>query len=341
MNRRKQHIVLFVVVLWTILIGFWVCQSANRAKQEQIQRVSYLFIQAVRQEEILMQPEQMFLGNPDDKFQQDSVTVETENGTTVYERNKEVDRLAEHQKREWIFQICIALKNPNRSFMLDSLFQEKLKEEEIIAQTAVSFSQGDSLMSCSNQTLCLSGTVLKPVMFGAENHPLQIKLQAYVLFPYSYLISQMPFIWWGLFFWVIPVIFLYLWQRHKKREEVVIVPHVMKVAEVEELMPGVFWNEEIGELRNKEHVVFLKKNRLHLFISLLRAPNHTLSYGELCREVLDRPLKEDESVAKNIEWNRSAKKALTQTVLRLKESLKDFPELSVRNEQNSGYRMDF
>ena len=48
-------------------------------------------------------------------------------------------------KREWFFQMFISFENPNRAFTLDSLFQEELKSEGIIAQTAVSFSQGDSL----------------------------------------------------------------------------------------------------------------------------------------------------------------------------------------------------
>ena len=286
-----------------------------------------------------MQPEQMVLGNPKAKSRPDFVIIETEKGKVMYERNKQADSLALTHKREWSFQTYLAFKNPNRAFMLDSLLQEELKDEGIIARTAVRFSQGGSVVSCSNDSLCQAGIALEPVVFGVEHDPRQIKLQAYVLFSRFYLISRMPLIWGLILLWFVPVIFMYIWQRRKKKDEVVVVPHLMEVAEVEELAQGIFWNEKTGELRKKDHVVFLKKNRLHAFICLLRAPNHTRCYEELCKNVLDRPLREDELTDENIEWNQSAKKTLAQTILRLKKDLKEFPELSIENVPGLGYRL--
>ena len=68
-----------------------------------------------------------------------STVVETEKGKVVYKKSKKADSLALSHKREWFFQIFLALENPNRAFTLDSLFQEELKSEGIMARTAVSF----------------------------------------------------------------------------------------------------------------------------------------------------------------------------------------------------------
>ena len=60
---------------------------------------------------------------------------------------------------------------------------EELKSEGIMARTAVSFLQGDSLVSCSNKPLSRAGIALDPIVFGVEQDQRQIELQAYVLFP--------------------------------------------------------------------------------------------------------------------------------------------------------------
>ena len=114
----------------------------------------------------------------------------------------------------------------------------------------------------------------------------------------------------------------------------------MEATEVEELISGVFFDEKTGELRKRDHVIYLKKNRLHTFISLLRAPNHSLSYGELCQEVLERPLRMDESIDGNRDWNQSTKKTMGQTIQRLRKDLEEFPELSIENIPGSGYRLN-
>lgn len=44
-----------------------------------------------------------------------------------------------------VFQMFISFENPNRAFTLDSLFQEELKSEGIMARTAVSFYRATAL----------------------------------------------------------------------------------------------------------------------------------------------------------------------------------------------------
>ncbi|MCD7848288.1 MAG: hypothetical protein LUH63_00245 [Parabacteroides sp.] len=203
---------------------------------------------------------------------------------------------------------------------------------------------------------------MEPVVFGVDGDPRRIELQAYILFSPSYLISQMPLLWGLILLWCIPVVLIYVWLRRKKKDDVVVVPHLMGATEVEELASGVFFDEKTGdfemgqpsgrlasgvffdektgELRKRDHVIYLKKNRLHTFISLLRAPNHSLSYGELCQEVLERPLRMDESIDGNRDWNQSTKKTMGQTIQRLRKDLEEFPELSIENIPGSGYRLN-
>ena len=96
----------------------------------------------------------------------------------------------------------MTFKNPNRAFTLDSIYQEQLRDEGIIARTAVCFSQGDSLAGCSNEAVCRRGIALYPVVFGPKHDAKRIELQAYVLFSSSYLISRMPLIWGLILLWV-------------------------------------------------------------------------------------------------------------------------------------------
>ena len=56
--------------------------------------------------------------------------------------------------------------------------------------------------------------------------------------------------------------------------------------------------------------------------------------------MLERPLNEDESNEKNKELNQAIKKSMTQTIQRLRDDLKDFPELSIDNIPNSGYQLN-
>ena len=166
MEKHRSIIVFWGILVLTILVVFLSYRYVISVKNIEIQRTFYLFKQSVEQEKVLMQPEQMFLGDLKTELRSDSVIIETEKGKVKYKKNKQEDSLTLPDKREWFFQMFIAFKNPNRAFTLDSLFQEELKSEGIIAQTAVSFSQGDSLVSCSNKLLSQAGIALDPIVFG-------------------------------------------------------------------------------------------------------------------------------------------------------------------------------
>ena len=243
----------------------------------------------------------------------------------------------------------ISFESPNRAFTLDSLFQEELKSEGIMARTAVSFLQGDSLVSCSNKPLSRAGIALDPIVFGVEQDQRQIELQAYVLFPHSYLFSRMPLIWGLILLWCILVIIMYIWQRRKKVEynkaavaPVTPVPAALSsdASEWIEIAQDVFFSKKTGELKDRDHKVFLARNRLRAFIRFLEAPDHTVSYPVFCNDVLGRPLSEDESTEENRQQNRAIKKSMTQTIMRLREDLTTFPELSIENASGLSYRLN-
>lgn len=349
MKIRKLKTELPIVVFGTLLIVFLSYRYVVHVKNIEIQRAFYLFKQSMEQEKRLMQPGQMFLGDSEIELRSDSVIIETEKERIVYPKNKQADSLALINKREWGFQLFITFKNPNRAFTLDSLFQEQLKNEGIIAQTAVSFSQGDSLVSCSDEPLSLVGITLEPVVFGVEHDQRQIKLQAYVLFSRSYLFSRMPLIWGVILLWCISVIIMYIWQRRKNVEHnkaavtpVTPVPVALSsdASEWIEIAQDVFFSKKTGELKDQDHKVFLARNRLRAFICFWEAPDHTVSYLVFCNDVLGRPLSEDESTEENRQLNRAIKKSMTQTIMRLREDLTTFPELSIENASGLSYRLN-
>ena len=349
MEKHRSIIVFWGILVLTILVVFLSYRYVISVKNIEIQRTFYLFKQSVEQEKVLMQPEQMFLGDLKTELRSDSVIIETEKGKVKYKKNKQEDSLTLPDKREWFFQMFIAFKNPNRAFTLDSLFQEELKSEGIIAQTAVSFSQGDSLVSCSNKPLSRAGIALDPIVFGVEQDQRQIELQAYVLFPHSYLFSRMPLIWGLILLWCILVIIMYIWQRRKNVEynkaavtPVTPVPVALSsdASEWIEIAQDVFFSKKTGELKDRDHKVFLARNRLRAFICFWEAPDHTVSYPVFCNDVLGRPLSEDESTEENRQQNRAIKKSMTQTIMRLREDLTTFPELSIENASGLSYRLN-
>ena len=349
MEKHRSIIVFGGILILTILVVFLSYRYVISVKSVEIQRTFYLFKQSVEQEKVLMQPEQIFLGDLKTELRSDSVIIETEKGKVKYKKNKQEDSLTLPDKREWFFQMFIAFKNPNRAFTLDSLFQEELKSEGIIAQTAVSFSQGDSLVSCSNKLLSQAGIALDPIVFGVEQDQRQIELQAYVLFPHSYLFSRMPLIWGLILLWCILVIIMYIWQRRKKVEynkaavtPVTPVPVAFSsdASEWIEIAQDVFFSKKTGELKDQDHKVFLARNRLRAFICFWEAPDHTVSYPVFCNDVLGRPLSEDESTEENRQQNRAIKKSMTQTIMRLREDLTTFPELSIENASGLSYRLN-
>ena len=326
MEKHRFIIVFGGISILTILVVFLSCCYFSQIKNEQILKATYLFSHAVDLEKELMQPEFISFPRSDTGISSDSTVIETEKGKVVYKKNKQADSLALIDKREWFFQMFISFENPNRAFTLDSLFQEELKSEGIMARTAVSFLQGDSLVSCSNKPLSRAGIALDPIVFGVEQDQRQIELQAYVLFPHSYLFSRMPLIWGLILLWCILVIIMYIWQRRKKVEynkaavtPVTPVPVAFSsdASEWIEIAQDVFFSKKTGELKD-----------------------HTVSYPVFCNDVLGRPLSEDESTEENRQQNRAIKKSMTQTIMRLREDLTTFPELSIENASGLSYRLN-
>ena len=84
MKINKLDARLSIVVFLTILIMFLSYQYAVHVKKEEVQRVFYLFKQSVKQEETLMQPEQMFWGDSKAELRSNSVVIETEKGIVLY-----------------------------------------------------------------------------------------------------------------------------------------------------------------------------------------------------------------------------------------------------------------
>lgn len=347
MKKCKFSIPALVIVFLTILVVSIFYQYILQVKSGQVQTIFYLFGESLKQEALIMRPKFVSLPESDTVVHSDSIIIETEEGIVKYKRSKDADRLTPLQKREWFGQMYIAKKNPNRAFMLDSLFQAELKKEGIVARTAVRFLQGDSIVSCSNDSICQLGIALEPVVFDAGHNQLKIELQAYVLFPCSYLISRMPLLWGFLFLWTIGVFAVVWWWRKRGANQGIVTPIPQVVAttlpsdrpELKKIGLNLFFNESTGELWSQSYKVVLKRNRLRAFICFLQSPDHIVTYTDFCKIVLERPLYEDDSIDSNKTLNQSIRKSMTQTIQRLRSDLKDFPELSIENVPDPGYRL--
>lgn len=346
MKKCKLSIPLFIIMFLAVLVVLISCLYGVQVKNEQVQKAFFLFNQSMQEEAKIMDSGFRSFPQSDTAIHSDSIIIETEEGIVKYKRSKEADSLTSLQKSEWFDQMYIAQKNPNRAYMLDSLFQAELKKEGIVAQTAVRFFKGDTLKSCSNDSICQLGIALNPVIYGVKSDSNQITLQAYVLFPSSYLISRMPLLWGFLFSWAIGVFAIVWWWRKIGANQgfVTLIPQVAttlssNTANVKKVGLNLFFNESTGELWSKSYKVVLKRNRLRAFICFLQSSDHIVSYKDFCEIVLKRPLYEDEPIDKNKVLNQSTRKSMTQTIQRLRSDLKDFPELSIENVPIPGYRL--
>lgn len=342
MKKYKYVIPLVVLVGLSFLIGTLFFHYYYLVRNEQKLKATLLFSLAVEKEREIMKPKFMSFSESKNDFRSDSVTIETAKGKKVYKQNYK-DSLTQYHREAWILQMYISDKNPNRAYMLDSLFQAELKEAHLPAHTAVCFLKGESLVGCSNETVYQRGVGLDTIIFGEEHSPVCIELCAYVLFPFSYILSCMPFAWGLLLLWCSSVILIYLWLKRWRKKDIMAINNEQKIEILssgwEKLSHDLFFNPEMGELKNQKQSVFLKMYRLQAFNRLLQAPDHFLKYEDICREVLNRPLEEDESSEKNKQWNRSVKKSMGQMITRLREDLADFPEISIENVRNSGYQL--
>ena len=110
MEKRRLIIVFGGILILMILGVFLSCCYFSQIKNEQILKATYLFSHAVDKEKELMQPEFISFPRSDTGISSDSTVIETEKGKVVYKKSEQADSLALIDKREWSFQLFIALK---------------------------------------------------------------------------------------------------------------------------------------------------------------------------------------------------------------------------------------
>lgn len=91
---------------------------------------------------------------------------------------------------------------------------------------------------------------------------------------------------------------------------------------------GCFFCKKTGELKDRDHEVFWQET-VYVLLSAFGSAGSYCQLSCFCNDVLGRPLSEDESTEENRQQNRAIKKSMTQTIMRLREDLTTFPELSI------------
>lgn len=102
---------------------------------------------------------------------------------------------------------------------------------------------------------------------------------------------------------------------------------------------GCFFSKKTGELKDQDHKVFWQET-VYVLLSVLGSTGSYCQLSCFCNDVLGRPLSEDESTEENRQQNRAIKKSMTQTIMRLREDLTTFPELSIENASGLSYRLN-
>lgn len=250
--------------------------------------------------------------------------IQTEEGIQYVKKSRSFLEKNRSEKEYIIDQCFLAETNPICPQSLDSLYHSLLQEEDIPAQTAVSYKyKGQIYYSSSDSGFYKSAQVLEPVFIGV-NKDYGLTLQAYIKLPTWYITKQYfqkygHMI--GINSLILFVLFYLMYAFYKKENR--ILPFPPTSSDLKQLIEGLLFDEMHGILIYEEKKITLTNYKLKLFDLLLQHKGFYLT-SDFIRQTL---------------WpeGTSSKEALTQTVKRLRAELEPIPVISIQSARNKGY----
>lgn len=284
------------------------------------------------------------------KTNKDSGTFKS---STLEIKTPVLPNLSLDEKMTDFLQSVLAVKNPINVYRLDTLFQQKLNEENIHIATAICLT--DTINKKNNtcthyNTASFIPLFTEPYLVSS----IGISLRAYIKIPRVTLIRRIPILYWiallGWFLFTLsigcawynlrkkmPVLVEGYGKREKtlqeeltqKKNELAIFKQLetyKKDSDIHIFSPNLVFEKDTKTLRYREKIVKLTLQQQQLLAAFCNAPENTCSINDLC----------------NLVWKdcKVEENTIHQAISRLNNTLKN-QELHIQYEFKDSYKLIF
>lgn len=240
------------------------------------------------------------------------------------------------EKMTDFFQSVLAIKNPINVYRLDTIFQQKLKEENILIETAICLT--DTINNKNNS--CTHFNIASFIPLFTEPYMVSsigISLKTYIKIPRYTLIKRMPTLYWiGLIGWFLfASSIIYAWFCVNKKVPVLIKEkeqNTFKQTEKVENNPNIHifspcltFDKSTRKLLNNGETVKLTRQQQQLLLAFCNAPDNICSIDNLLSQV----------------WKGSKveENTIQQAISRLNTELKKISDINIEYVFKDSYRL--
>lgn len=327
---KKQILVYSLLCCIFITIVFGVYVFLFKMKKNIQTKVDTILIETVTADMWMRlkkwgQPYAVFYGDTNKK-RPELVQLRTVEKTEYFNKRltDSIRSLHRDNRKHAVFQTILALEKPINVYKLDELFQTSLQKAGLKAKTAIYYTSLDTTVCSTNDsTFYKSAYPIKKVYAGLKR---EIELQAYVKIPILTQMKTMSKDFIIVFFLLILFVSAFFWAKYSSfAEKYIYNPAKKTLRPLMMLTPEIGFDSERGYIIGKGKEVKLINYKLRLFRLFLDSPGYYLGLAEILRSVWDGAI-----VSSN---------TIEQTIRRLRNDLKCFPEIRIVTERKVGYRL--
>ena len=362
-NTNKKHLftaitissIIYAIPIALLILILLHISSFHQIEEGHIQEKSVMLFKETVKEDFqnrsqILTEKVTAVTMPSAKTYSDSCIFKSE---TIEIKTPRQQDLSLDEKMTDFLQSVLAVKNPINVYRLDTLFQQKLSEENIHIATAICLT--DTINKKNNtcthyNTASFIPLFTEPYLVSS----IGISLRAYIKIPRVTLIRRIPILYWiallGWFLFTlsigcawynlrkkIPVLVEGYVKREKtlqeeltqKKNELAIFKQLeayKKDSDIHIISPNLVFEKDTKTLRYREKIVKLTLQQQQLLAAFCNAPENTCSINDLC----------------NLVWKdcKVEENTIHQAISRLNNTLKN-QELHIQYEFKDSYKLIF
>ena len=362
-NTNKKHLftaitissIIYAIPIALLILILLHISSFHQIEEGHIQEKSVmLFKEAVKEDfqnrSQILTEKVTAVTMPSAKTYSDSCIFKSE---TIEIKTPRQQDLSLDEKMTDFLQSVLAVKNPINVYRLDTLFQQKLNEENIHIATAICLT--DTINKKNNtcthyNTASFIPLFTEPYLVSS----IGISLRAYIKIPRVTLIRRIPILYWiALLGWFLFTLSIgCAWYNLRKKIPVLVKSYVKREKALQEVLtqkkneletfkqletykknpdihafsPNLVFEKDTKTLRYREEIVKLTLQQQQLLAMFCNAPENTCSINDL-RNLIWKDCKVEENT-------------IHQAISRLNNTLKN-QELHIQYEFNDSYKLIF
>ncbi len=261
-------------------------------------------------------------------------TLEHENRPTIrFKRSDTTKKMGQTEKLNHVLQTFLHVENPVNVTVIDSIFNHELQKKGLKIQTSISYIDNISGKKITSQTdsfFFRSAYTTDTLTYGIRK---EVSFIGYAKIPTFYTINQGKYQFLGIsLIWLTTFIFLSLWGFSIKRSHNKLIDEINRSNF--DISSGTFQLISKELILDKNLCLLIKNDRK------IKLTSQSVQIIELLLSNTDYYLSYDELIFKL--WGKvecKGQERLTQSIKRLRESLKWCPEITIENIRKEGYRL--